>query len=65
MRHVDRYVIARDRNVVRVDFPRTEPPAPKFPGAGALRMPPSPGSEWLECPPFYWLAVLTARPGST
>ena len=38
MRHLDRYVIARDRNVVRVDFRREpDPPAPKFPGAGALR----------------------------
>ena len=37
--HVDRYVIARDRNVVRVDFRRDpDPPAPKFPGAGALRI---------------------------
>ena len=37
--HIDRYVIARDRNVVRVDFQRKpEPPAPKFPGAGALRI---------------------------
>jgi hypothetical protein len=34
----DRYVIARDSNVVRVDFARRrEPPAPQFPGAGALR----------------------------
>jgi hypothetical protein len=32
------YVIERDNNVVRVDFWRKpEPPAPKFPGAGALR----------------------------
>ena len=37
--HVDRYVVARDRNVVRVDFQREpDPPAPKFPGAGALRI---------------------------
>ena len=37
--HIDRYVIARDRNVERVDFQRKpEPPAPKFPGAGALRI---------------------------
>jgi hypothetical protein len=33
-----RYVIARERNVVRVDFQRPpDPPAPKFPGAAALR----------------------------
>ena len=34
----NRYVIARERNVVRVDFRREpDPPAPKFPGAAALR----------------------------
>ena len=38
-RNVDRYVVARDRNVVCVNFQRKpEPPAPKFPGAGALRI---------------------------
>ena len=32
------YVIARERNVVRVEFRREpDPPAPKFPGAAALR----------------------------
>ena len=35
---LDRYVVARERNVVRVDFRREpDPPAPKFPGARALR----------------------------
>jgi hypothetical protein len=35
---LDRYVIGRERNVVRVDFSRRpEPPGPTFPGAGALR----------------------------
>ena len=35
---VDRYVIARESNVVRVDFRHEpDPPAPKFPGACALR----------------------------
>ena len=35
---MDRYVLARERNVVRVDFRREpEPPAPKFPGACARR----------------------------
>ena len=35
---IDRYVIARERNVLRVDFNRDpDPPAPWFPGAGALR----------------------------
>jgi len=34
----DRYVISREGNVVRVDFARPpDPPAPQFPGAGALR----------------------------
>jgi hypothetical protein len=33
-----RHVIGRDRNVVRVDFRRRpDPPAPRFPGAAALR----------------------------
>jgi hypothetical protein len=33
---VDRYVIARERNGVRVDFGRDpDPPAPCFPGADA------------------------------
>ena len=37
---VDRYVIGRESNVVRVDFSREpDPPAPKFPGAGGLRPP--------------------------
>jgi hypothetical protein len=35
---LDRYVIGRERNVVRVNFARDpEPPTPPFPGAGALR----------------------------
>jgi hypothetical protein len=32
----DRYVVARENNVLRVDFDRSPDP-PKFPGAGALR----------------------------
>jgi hypothetical protein len=37
-RMFDRYVIARDKNVLRVNFERsTDPPNPQFPGAGALR----------------------------
>jgi hypothetical protein len=32
-----RYIIGREDNVVVVDFRRTNPPAPHFPGAGALR----------------------------
>ena len=35
---LDRLVIAREQNVIRVDFERRpDPPAPHFPGAGALR----------------------------
>ena len=35
----DRYVIARENNVVLVNFARRpDPPAPQFPGAGALRI---------------------------
>ena len=38
MRTRSPYVIAREHNVVRVDFRRRpDPPAPKFPGAAALR----------------------------
>jgi hypothetical protein len=36
---LDRYVIGREQNVVRVNFARDpEPPTPPFPGAGALRL---------------------------
>lgn len=35
-----RFIISRENNVLRVDFSRDpDPPAPKFPGAGALREP--------------------------
>jgi hypothetical protein len=38
VRKSDRYVIARENNVLRVNFERnTDPPGPQFPGAGALR----------------------------
>jgi hypothetical protein len=33
----ERFVIARENNVVRVDFRRSDPPAPDFPGAGGMR----------------------------
>jgi hypothetical protein len=37
-RTIDRYILARQANVLRVDFNRDpDPPAPRFPGAGALR----------------------------
>lgn len=42
---LDRYVIGREQNVVRVNFVRDpEPPTPPFPGAGALRL-------WAWAPP--------------
>jgi len=35
-----RFVLGRENNVVRVDFRHEpDPPAPKFPGAGAMRLP--------------------------
>jgi hypothetical protein len=38
MDSIDRYIIGRESNVLRVDFHREpDPPAPSFPGAGALR----------------------------
>jgi hypothetical protein len=36
---LDRYVIGREQNIVRVNFAREpEPPTSPFPGAGALRL---------------------------
>jgi hypothetical protein len=32
-----RFVLARENNVVLVDFSRPDPPGPVFPGAGGLR----------------------------
>jgi hypothetical protein len=35
---IERFVISREDNVVRVDFgPDRDPPAPRFPGASGLR----------------------------
>ena len=43
------YVVERDGNIVRVDFGgEPDPPAPKFPGAGALH----------EAPPMSDVAEL-------
>ena len=37
-RGINRFVISRENNVVRVDFSRhPDPPAPRFPGASGLR----------------------------
>jgi hypothetical protein len=39
LRALDRHVIARENNIVRVDFSREpDPPAPGFPGANGLRL---------------------------
>jgi hypothetical protein len=49
------HVIAREDNVVRVDFSREpDPPAPRFPGAAALRagpdrQPADPSWDVLAC----------------
>jgi hypothetical protein len=43
---LDRYVIGREQNIVRVNFMREpEPPTPPFPGAGAMR-----ACAWLAAP---------------
>ena len=37
-RGINRFVVSRENNVVRVDFSRDpDPPAPRFPGATGLR----------------------------
>ena len=46
---VDRHVIARESNIVRVDFSRDpDPPAPRFPGANGLRVNDS-GRDRADC----------------
>jgi hypothetical protein len=54
----NRYVLAREKNVVIVDFRKPEPPAPHFPGAPALRAP-TPTDE--EFDPSFSSAGLTAQ----
>lgn len=52
---VDRYVISRENNVVRVDFSREpDPPAPCFPGAGGLHFGETGSGGW-EAPPAFIL----------
>jgi hypothetical protein len=54
-----RRIIWREANVVRVDFQREpDPPAPRFPGAGALRMR-GYAEELLEYPAARGLAICT------
>jgi hypothetical protein len=54
MNRTSRYVIAREDNVVRVDFNRdSRPPRPPFPGAAALRA----GSSNSAHESFDYLAV--------
>ena len=53
---LDRYVIGREQNVVRVNFaPDPEPPTPPFPGSGALR-----GLAWP--PPDSFVSTKAAAP---
>jgi hypothetical protein len=52
----DRYVIERQNNVLVVDFRRPDPPAPNFPGAGALRA----GAQHGE--PGSWALDAVGRP---
>jgi hypothetical protein len=35
--NAERFIVARENNVVLVDFRRPDPPAPDFPGAGGMR----------------------------
>jgi hypothetical protein len=49
-RPIERRVIGREHNVVRVDFGREpDPPAPRFPGAAARRMMSTPAGHDLGC----------------
>lgn len=49
----ERYVTGRDGNVVLVDFARPpDPPAPRFPGAGALRIETAEATEFTELHPL-------------
>jgi hypothetical protein len=51
---VDRHVIARESNVVRVDFRRDpDPPAPYFPGAIGLRLSHCERDEGETAPPAF------------
>jgi hypothetical protein len=55
MNRASRYVIAREDNVVHVDFERdSRPPRPPFPGAAALR----PGSSSSAHVSFDYLPVV-------
>jgi hypothetical protein len=44
----NRHVVGRKDNVVIVNFRRTEPPAPYFPGAGGMRVAVVAGNEMLD-----------------
>jgi len=45
-----RHVIAREHNVLRVDFSREpDPPAPRFPGANAMRQTEDTGEQSFAC----------------
>ena len=52
---LDRYVVRRENNVIQVDFRREpDPPAPRFPGAGALRINEECGETLDAFPPAVW-----------
>jgi hypothetical protein len=51
----DRYVIARENNVLRVNFERsTDPPNPQFPGASSLRSACAYQVDDASGPPSFW-----------
>ena len=59
MEQINGRILWRDANVVRVDFHKEpDPPAPRFPGAGALRMR-GYAEELLEYPAARGLAICT------
>ena len=46
----NRHVVAREHNVLRVDFSREpDPPAPRFPGANAMRQTEDIGEQTFAC----------------
>jgi hypothetical protein len=59
MERASRHVIAREDNIVHVDFARdARPPLPPFPGAAALRSSSSSAHEGFDYPPVADQAAL-------
>jgi hypothetical protein len=55
-------VVGQDGNIVRVDFRSdSDEPAPRFPGAGAQRVPRVPSDPWLPAPEDASWAVIPPR----